>query len=66
LKTLNLTLSIVGDPSVQQMAQLKVKDSKKENKTKLKKGQNRSTQGPGNLGIFVQFLIYKTKIVAKS
>ena len=51
---------------MQQMAQPKVKDSKKENKTKLKKGQNRSTQGLGNLGIFVQFLIYKTKIVAKS
>jgi putative transposase len=57
---------IVCDPSVQQMAQPKVKDSKKENKTKLKKGQNRFTQGLGNLGIFVQFLIYKTKIVAKS
>ena len=42
---------IVCDPSVQQMAQPKVKDSKKENKTKLKKGQNRFTQGLGNLDI---------------
>ena len=38
---------IVSDFSVQQMAQSKVKDSKKEKKTKLKKGQNRSTQGLG-------------------
>jgi putative transposase len=31
---------IVGDLSVQQMAQPKIKDVKKENKTKQKKGQN--------------------------
>ena len=48
------------------MAQPKVKDSKKEKKTKLKKSQNRFTQGLENLGRFVQFLTYKTKNVGKS
>jgi putative transposase len=47
------------------MAQLKVKDGKKEKKTKQKKGQNRSTQGLGNVCRFVQFLTYKTKLSVK-
>jgi putative transposase len=38
----------------------------KRKKTKQKKGQNRSTQGLGNLGRFVQFLTYKAKLVGKS
>ncbi|OEU43673.1 transposase [Methanosarcina sp. Ant1] len=56
---------IVGDLSVQQMAQPKVKDGKKEKKTKQKKGLNRSTQGLGNLGRFVQFLTYKAELIGK-
>ena len=56
---------IVGDLSVQQMAQPKVKNGKKEKKTKQKKGQNRSTQGLGNLGRFVQFLTYKADLIGK-
>ena len=48
------------------MAQLKVKDGKKEKKTKQKKGQNRSTQGLGNVCRFVQFLTYKAKLAGKS
>jgi putative transposase len=56
---------IVGDLSVQQMAQPKIKDGKKEKKTKQKKGQNRSTQGLGNLGRFVQFLTYKAELLGK-
>jgi putative transposase len=60
------TTIIVGDLSVQQIAQPKVKASKKEKKTKLTKGQNRCTPGLGNLGRFVQFLTYKTEIVGKS
>jgi putative transposase len=38
----------------------------KRKKTKQKKGQNRSTQGLGNLGRFIQFLTYKAKLVGKS
>ena len=56
---------IVGDLSVQQMAQPKIKNGKKEKKTKQKKGQNRSTQGLGNLGRFVQFLTYKAELIGK-
>jgi putative transposase len=56
---------IVGDLSVQQMAQPKVKDGKKQKKTKQKKGLNRSTQGLGNLGRFVQFLTYKAELIGK-
>jgi putative transposase len=56
---------IVGDLSVQQMAQPKIKDGKKEKKTKQKRGQNRSTQGLGNLGRFVRFLTYKAELVGK-
>ncbi len=37
----------------------------KEKKTKQKKGQNRSTQGLGNLGRFVQFLTYKAELIGK-
>jgi putative transposase len=40
---------------VQQMAQPKVKDGKKENKTKQKKSQNLPTQDLENLGRFVHF-----------
>ena len=47
------------------MAQLKVKDGKKEKKTKQKKNQNLSTQCLGNACRFVQFLIYKAKLVGK-
>jgi putative transposase len=57
---------IVGDLSVQQIAQPKVKDGKKEKKTEQKKGQNRFTQGLENLGRFVQFLTYKANLVGKS
>ena len=56
---------IVGDLDVKQMAQPKVKDGKKQKKTKQKKGLNRSTQGLGNLGRFVQFLTYKAEIIGK-
>ena len=56
---------IVGDLSVQQMAQPKIKDGRKEKKTKKKKGQNRSTQSLGNLGRFVQFLTYKAELIGK-
>lgn len=56
---------IVGDLSVQQMAQPKVKDGVKQKKTKQKKGQNRSTQSLGNLGRFVQFLTYKAELLGK-
>jgi putative transposase len=56
---------IVGDLSVQQMAQPKIKNGKKEKKTKQKKGQNRSTQGLGNLGRFAQFLTYKAELIGK-
>jgi len=57
---------IVFDLSVQQMAQSKVKDGKKEKKTKQKKGQNIFTKDLGNLDRFVQFLTYKAKLVGKS
>jgi putative transposase len=56
---------IVGDLDVKQMAQPKVKDGKKQKKTKQKRGQNRSTQGLGNLGRFVQFLTYKAELIGK-
>ena len=56
---------IVGDLDVKQMAQPKVKDGIKQKKTKQKKGLNRSTQGLGNLGRFVQFLTYKAEIIGK-
>lgn len=56
---------ILGDLDVKQMAQPKVKDGKKQKKTKQKKGLNRSTQGLGNLGRFVQFLTYKAEIIGK-
>ena len=56
---------IVGDLDVKQMAQPKVKDGKKEKKTKRKRGLNRSTQGLGNLGRFVQFLTYKAELIGK-
>ncbi|WP_232308600.1 RNA-guided endonuclease TnpB family protein [Methanosarcina lacustris] len=56
---------IVGDLDVKQMAQPKVKDGKKQKKTKQKKGLNRSTQGLGNSGRFVQFLTYKAEIIGK-
>ncbi len=56
---------IVGDLDVKQMAQPKVKDGNKQKKTKQKKGLNRSTQGLGNLGRFVQFLTYKAEIIGK-
>ena len=56
---------IVGDLSVQQMAQPKVKNGKKEKKSKRKRGQNRSTQSLGNLGRFVQFLTYKAELIGK-
>lgn len=56
---------IVGDLDVQQMAQPKVKNGKKEKKTKQKKGQNRSTQSIGNLGRFVGFLTYKAELIGK-
>ncbi len=48
------------------MAQLKVKDGKKEKKTKQKKNQNLSTQCLGNVCRFVQFLTYKAKLVGKN
>jgi hypothetical protein len=48
------------------MAQLKVKDGKKEKKTKQKKNQNFSTQCLGNACRFVQFLTYKAKLVGKN
>ena len=57
---------IVFDLSVQQMAQSKVKDGKKEKKTKQKKGQNIFTTDLGNLDRFVQFWTYKAKHVGKS
>jgi hypothetical protein len=38
---------IVGDLDVKQMAKLKVKNGKKQKKTKQKRGINRSTQGLG-------------------
>ena len=56
---------IVGDLDVKQMAQPKIKDGKKQKKTKQKRGQNRSTQGLGNLGRFVQFLTYKAELIGK-
>ena len=56
---------IVGNLNVQQMAQPKVVNGKKEKKTKQIKGQNRSTQGLGNLGRFAQFLTYKAELVGK-
>lgn len=54
---------IVGDLDVKQMAQ--PKNGKKQKKTKQKKGLNRSTQGLGNLGRFVQFLTYKAELIGK-
>jgi putative transposase len=57
---------IVSELSVQQMAQSKVKDGKKEKKTKQKKGQNIFTKDLENLDRFVQFLTYKAKLVGKS
>ena len=57
---------IVCDLSVQQIAQSKVKDGKKEKKTKQKKGQNIFTKDLGNLDRFVQFLTYKAKLVGKN
>ena len=56
---------IVGDLKVKQMAQPKIVGGKKEKKTKRQRGQNRSTQGLGNLGRFAQFLTYKAKLVGK-
>ncbi len=56
---------IVGDLDVKQMAQPKVKNGKKQRKTKQKKGLNRSTQGLGNLGRFTQFLTYKAELIGK-
>ena len=53
---------IVGDLSVQQMAQPKIKDGKKQKKNK---GLNRSTQGLGNLSRFPQLLTYKADLVGK-
>ena len=53
---------IVGDLSVQQMAQPKIKDGKKQKKNK---GLNRSTQGLGNLSRFPQLLTYKAELVGK-
>ena len=53
---------IVGDLSVQQMAQPKIKGGKKQKKNK---GLNRSTQGLGNLSRFPQLLTYKADLVGK-
>ena len=53
---------LVGDLSVQQMAQPKIKDGKKQKKNK---GLNRSTQGLGNLSRFPQLLTYKADLVGK-
>jgi putative transposase len=53
---------IVGDLSVQQMAQPKIKNGKKQRK---KRGLNRSTQGLGNLSRFPQLLTYKAELVGK-
>ena len=53
---------LVGDLSVQQMAQPKIKDDKKQKKNK---GLNRSTQGLGNLSRFPQLLTYKADLVGK-
>jgi len=53
---------LVGDLSVQQMAQPKIKDCKKQKKNK---GLNRSTQGLGNLSRFPQLLTYKADLVGK-
>lgn len=56
---------IVGDLKVKNMAKPKYKDGVKQKKTKQKKGQNRSTQGLGNLSRFVEFLTYKAEIIGK-
>ena len=56
---------IVGDLSVKDMAKLKVKDGKKERRTKKKRSINRSTQNQGYLARFVGFLTYKAELVGK-
>ena len=56
---------IVGDLDVKQMAKLKVKNGKKQKKTKQKRGQNRSTQGLGNMSRFPQLLTYKAELAGK-
>jgi len=53
---------IVFDLSVQQMAQSKVKDGKKEKKTKQKKGQNHSIEALGKVCRFVQFMTDKQNL----
>ena len=53
---------IVGDLNVQQMAQPKIKNGKKQKKNK---GLNRSTQGLGNLSRFPQLLTYKAELLGK-
>jgi putative transposase len=56
---------IVGDLDVKQMAKLKVKNGKKQRKTKQKRGLNRSTQGLGNMSRFPQLLTYKAELAGK-
>ena len=56
---------LVGDLDVKQMAKLKVKNGKKQMKTKQKRDLNRSTQGLGNMSRFPQLLTYKAELVGK-
>jgi putative transposase len=56
---------IVGDLSIKEMAQPKIKDGIKEKKTKRKRSQNRSTQNQGYMGRFVEFLTYKAELIGK-
>ena len=56
---------IVGDLDIKQMAQPKIKDGKKQKKTKKARSLNRSTQNQGYLGRFTQFLTYKAELIGK-
>lgn len=56
---------LVGALEVKQMAKVKVKNGKKQKKTKQKRGLNRSTQGLGNMSRFPQLLTYKAEIAGK-
>jgi putative transposase len=51
---------LVGALNVPQMAQPKIKNGKKQKKTKRQRGLNRSTQGLGNLSKLAQLLTYKS------
>lgn len=56
---------IVGDLDIKNMAKPKIKNGKKQKKTKRVRSQNRSTQNQGYLGRFVEFLTYKAELRGK-